>query len=90
MPMTSLEPTTTATPSRSGISVPLPTAAVSALWKGQIIDAIKQVRLERHLDLKTAKDQVQVYLLQQPVLKKKIEQHQADTRDGLSRWAAFS
>jgi len=67
----------------------LPPAAVSALWHGQKIEAIKVVRLECHLDLKGAKDQVEAYLRQQPVLKKKVEQIQADSRDGLLRWAAF-
>ena len=89
MPMTSPDSTTTAIPNRSGVSETLPPAAISALWKGQIIDAIKLVRLERHLDLKAAKDQVEAYLRKQPALKKKIEQNQADTRDGLLRWVAF-
>jgi ribosomal protein L7/L12 len=89
MPITTLEPTTAAAANRSGASETLPPAAVSALWQGQMIEAIKSVRLERHLDLKDAKDQVDAYLRQQPVLKKKIEQSQVDTRDGLLRWAAF-
>jgi len=89
MPITTLEPTVAAALNRSGASEALPAAAVSALWKGQIIEAIKVIRLERNLDLKDAKDQVEAYLRQQPVLKKKIEQNQVDTRDGLLRWAAF-
>ncbi len=89
MPLTALEPASAAEANRSEPSEVLPPAAVSALWHGQIIEAIKVVRLERHLDLKEAKDQVDAYLRQQPVLKKKIEQSQADARDGLLRWAAF-
>ncbi|MDX2253831.1 MAG: hypothetical protein NW202_16185 [Nitrospira sp.] len=89
MPITVIEPTAAAVTNRSGASEALPPAAVSALWHGQMIEAIKVVRLERHLDLKGAKDQVDAYLRQQPVLKKKIEQRQTDTRDGLLRWAAF-
>jgi ribosomal protein L7/L12 len=87
--MTILEPTTAAAANQSGPLEALPPAAVSALWHGQKIEAIKVVRLERHLELKAAKDQVDAYLRQQPVLKKKVEQIQADTRDGLLRWAAF-
>ena len=89
MSVTALEPTAVAIANRSEASEALPPAAVSALWRGQMIEAIKVVRLERHLDLKDAKDQVEAYLRQQPVLKKKIEQSQADTREGLLRWAAF-
>jgi ribosomal protein L7/L12 len=89
MAITSLEPTVAPVASRSGSPEALPPAAVSALWKGQIIEAIKLVRLERNIDLKDAKEQVDAYLRQQPVLKKKIEQKQTDTRDGLLRWAAF-
>lgn len=89
MSITSLKPTVAPVASRPGSPEALPPAAVSALWKGQIIEAIKLVRLERNIDLKDAKDQVEAYLRQQPVLKKKIEQQQTDTRDGLLRWAAF-
>jgi hypothetical protein len=89
MSITSCEPTVTTVANRSGVSEGLPPAAMSALWHGQIIEAIKVVRLERHVDLKNAKDQVDAYLRQQPVLKKTVEQIQANTRDGLLRWAAF-
>jgi len=89
MSITSLEPTAAPVATRPGIPEALPQAAVSALWQGQIIEAIKVVRLERHLDLKDAKHQVNTYLRQQPVLKKKIQQIQADAREGLLRWAAF-
>ena len=89
MSITSLEPTVAPVANRPGSPEALPPAAVSALWKGQIIEAIKLVRLERNIDLKGAKDQVDAYLRQQPVLKKKVEQIQADSRNGLLRWAAF-
>lgn len=89
MPITSLEPTVAPIANRSGASETLPSSAVSALWRGQIIEAIKLVRLERNIDLKEAKDQVDAYLCRQPVLKKKVEQVQADSREGLLRWAAF-
>ena len=89
MPTTSFEPTVAPVANRPGVPEALPPAAVSALWKGQIIEAVKVVRLERNIDLKDAKDQVDAYLRRQPVLKKKVEQIQADSRDGLLRWAAF-
>lgn len=89
MPITALDPTAVTVANRSGTSEALPAAAVSALWQGQVIEAIKVVRLERHVDLKDAKDQVDAYLRRQPVLKQRIEQRQADTREGLLRWAAF-
>ena len=89
MSITTLEPTMAAVVNQSATFEALPPAAVSALWRGQMIEAIKVLRLERNLGLKEAKGQVDAYLCQQPVLKKKIEQSQADTRDGLLRWAAF-
>lgn len=67
----------------------LPQRAVTALWKGHVIEAIKLVRLERNISLKEAKDQVDAYLLYQPVLKKKMEQVEADTQEGLLRWLTF-
>ncbi|MGQ0666431.1 MAG: hypothetical protein ACT4O4_05295 [Nitrospiraceae bacterium] len=54
-----------------------------------MIEAIKVVRLEQHIGLKEAKDQVDAYLRSQPVLHKKMEQAQADTREGLLRWLVF-
>ena len=72
MSITALEPTAAAVANRFGASGALPPAAVSALWRGQMIDAINVVRLEGHLEAKDAKDHVDAYLRQQPVLKKKI------------------
>ena len=67
---------------------PIPQAAVSALWRGNVIEAITLVRQEQHIGLKAAKDQVDAYLLSQPILRKKMEQARADTREGLLRWLA--
>ncbi len=67
----------------------LPQTAVAALWKGHVIEAIKRVRLERNISLKEAKDQVDAYLLRQPVLKKKMEQVETESREGLLRWLTF-
>ena len=41
-------------------------AAIAALWKGQMIEAIKVVRQEQNLGLKEAKDAVDAYLKTQP------------------------
>jgi ribosomal protein L7/L12 len=67
----------------------LPQAAVAALWKGQIIDAIKLVRMEQNVDLKEAKHSVDAYLQTQPALKNRIQQTHADAREGLLRWLFF-
>ena len=50
----------------SGLSL----AAIAALWKGQMIEAIKVVRQERNLGLKEAKDAVEAYLKTQRDLRK--------------------
>jgi ribosomal protein L7/L12 len=67
----------------------LPEPAVAALWRGNVIEAIKLVRLEKNIDLKEAKDQVDEYLRSQPVLKNKVQQVQAEAREGLFRWLIF-
>jgi hypothetical protein len=64
----------------------LPQGAITALRGGNVIEAIKLVRLERDIGLKEAKDQVDAYLRSQPALKKKLEEAQAETRQSLSRW----
>lgn len=69
---------------------PLSEAAVAALWRGQVIDAVTLVRKEQHIDLKEAKASVEAYLCSQPDLRRRIEQDLADARAGLLRWALFS
>lgn len=66
---------------------PLSDAAVAALWRGQVIDAITLVRKEQQVDLKEAKASVEAYLRSQPALQHRIEQDQSDARTGLFRWA---
>jgi ribosomal protein L7/L12 len=56
----------------------LPNAAVEILWRGQMIEAIKHVRVERKLGLKEAKDLVDAYIRSQPSLREKMEQAQAE------------
>lgn len=72
---------------RSLFDQPLSEAAVAALRRGQVIDAISLVRKEQHIDLKQAKASVEAYLHTQPALQRRIEQELADARAGLLRWA---
>lgn len=67
----------------------LPQAAVAALWRGQVIDAVRLVRMEHNVGLQEAQGYVDAYLRTKPVLKSRIEQTQADTREGLLRWFFF-
>lgn len=60
--------------------------AVSALWRGEVIEAIKLVRLKQNIGLKEAKDHVDAYLRSQPALKKKMEEMQEEMWQGLLRW----
>ena len=61
-------------------------AAIAALWKGQMIEAIKVVRQEQNLGLKEAKDAVEAYLTTQPDLKKRMAMAQAEQKQGCVRW----
>ena len=63
----------------------LPNAAVEMLWRGQMIEAIKLVRVERNLGLKEAKDLVDAYIRSQPSLRQKMEQTQAEMWQKLKR-----
>jgi hypothetical protein len=67
-------------------SIDLPRAAVEALWKGNVIEAIKVVRLERDIELKESKDQVDAYVRSQPVLQRKLQAEQAQATQSLVRW----
>ena len=69
---------------------PLSEAAVAALWRGQVIDAIRLVRKEQQVDLKEAKASVDAYVRCQPALQRRIQQAQTDAREGLLRWVLFS
>ena len=58
-------------------------AAIAALWKGQMIEAIKVVRQEQNLGLKEAKDAVEAYLTTQPDLKKRNGDGASEAEAGL-------
>ncbi len=62
---------------------------MAALWKGQVIDAIKLVRKEQQVNLTEAKASVDAYLRSQPALQRRIDQDHADARAGLYRWVMF-
>jgi uncharacterized protein YicC (UPF0701 family) len=64
-------------------------AAVAALWRGQVSEAIALVQKEQQVDLKEAKASVDAYVQSQPVLQRRIEQEQSNARAGLLRWAMF-
>lgn len=74
---------------RSLFDQPLSEAAVAALQRGQVIEAITLVRKEQHVALKEARASVEAYLRSQPALQRRIEQDQSDARDGLLRWLWF-
>ena len=64
----------------------LPSAAIAALQKGNKIEAIKIVRVERNLGLKEAKDCVDDYVRRDPSLKRKMDEAQAEARKGFVFW----
>lgn len=51
----------------------LPRAAIKALEKGNIIDAIKAVRTERKLGLKESKELVEAYIDRHPEIQSKLK-----------------
>lgn len=69
----------------SAQSSTLPQAAVEMLWRGEVIAAIKLVRVERNLGLKEAKDLVDACIRSQPSLRQKMEQAQAEMWQKLKR-----
>lgn len=64
----------------------LPPAAAAALEQGNVIEAIKTVRLEKGLGLRESKDLVEAHLRSRPDLQRRLEAAQADARQGFVRW----
>jgi hypothetical protein len=89
MSPSSLHPPIVETAQRSLFDQPISDAAVAALWRGQVVDAIRLVRKDQQIDLREAKASVDAYLRSQPALQRRIEQDQSDARTGLFRWAVF-
>ncbi len=75
--------------SEPSVTPSLSDAALAALQRGEIVDAIRLIRLEQQTDLKEARRQIDLYLKAQPALKRRIELDQADAREGLFRWIVF-
>ncbi len=67
----------------------MPPAALAALWKGEMIDAIKLVRQDRNLGLKEAKDALDAYLRTQPELQRRKAAVQAEQFRGFVRGTAI-
>lgn len=67
----------------------LPVAAIAALHKGNKIEAIKIVRIERGIELKQAKDTIEAYLRSQPALQASFAVKQAAARGRVLRWLVF-
>jgi ribosomal protein L7/L12 len=67
----------------------LPLAAVSALQRGNKIEAIKIVRAERGLGLKEAKDLVEGYLQTQPGLQASLSAAQSESGRKALLWLAL-
>jgi ribosomal protein L7/L12 len=64
----------------------LPPEAIDALQRGNKIEAIKFVRESSKVDLKDAKDRVDDYVKNDPVLQQKFASAQAETTRSLVRW----
>ena len=63
-----------------------PAEAVTALWQGNKIEAIKILRRALHIDLKDAKDKVDQYVSNEPALQQKLATAQTESLRGLVRW----
>lgn len=63
-----------------------PKAAVDALRRGDLIEAIKVVRQERQIGFNQAKGEVEAYLGSQPALKKKMDQVLVTAKQRFIRW----
>jgi hypothetical protein len=63
-----------------------PKGAVEALWRGNVIEAIKVVRQERNIGLKEAKDAVDAYIASEPALKKKMDEVLATAQQRFICW----
>ena len=64
----------------------LPKAAVEALRRGDLIEAIKMVRQERNVGFKEAKEVVESYIASQPAIKKKMDKVLVTAQQKFVRW----
>ncbi|HWF60137.1 MAG TPA: hypothetical protein VN666_07485 [Nitrospira sp.] len=89
MPLSSLQPPISESPTAPPLDPALSPAAVTALLEGQVIEAIKLIRLEQNIGLHEAKELIDTFLRSQPTLKNRLDESQADAREGLLRWLIF-
>ena len=89
MPPASVQPIVCEIPAAPVVHEPLPQAAMTALWRGQLIEAIKLVCAEQNIGMNEARELVSAYVQTQPALRNRIDRTQADTREGLVRWLIF-
>ncbi len=89
MPLSSPQLPISEAPIASPLDPALSQAAVRALVKGQVLEAIKLVRFERNVGLHEAKDLVETFLRSQPALKNRIDEAEANAREGVLRWLIF-
>lgn len=68
---------------------PVPEAAVEALQRGSMIEAIKIVRTESGLGLKESKDAVDAYLRRNPELQHSLAESSSDAGRRLGLWIAL-
>lgn len=64
----------------------LPMEAVTALEKGNKIEAIKIVRAAHNLDLKDSKDAVELYLKNNPALEQRFNEIQKESSSRVLFW----
>jgi ribosomal protein L7/L12 len=64
----------------------LPPEAMTALWQGNKIEAIKILRQARNIGLKDAKDKIETYVKNDPALQHKLATAHAEATRGLVRW----
>lgn len=73
----------------TGAVPPFPAAAVAALRRGNKIEAIKIVRMERNIGLKEAKDAVEDFVKAQPELQSTLADAQGEAKRGAVAWIAI-
>ena len=76
-------------PSKSCVTSPFSDAVLSALQRGQMVDAIRLLQLEQHIGVNDAKQHIDAYLLEQPRLRDQIDRIKTDAREGIFRWITF-
>ena len=65
---------------------PLPLEAITLLGEGKTVEAIKVVRRAEGVGLKEARDRVNAYIAQEPILRVQIETQQRATRRKIFFW----